>query len=167
MQTCSPPGVFAHRLGGHRRQSRRGRRPNGGEGGFIRQYYDEVVALFPYVERAVGRLRLQVVPETPMHLLMEEIRQMQRRYYRDHVAKGVKQIEEFPVDRGVVVVNMKNVLPFDRCWPAEEGRRRDVLRLLRPTGGRGGRRDPVGGRRVSPKDRCRVRRRGERAWRLS
>ena len=39
--------------------------------------------------------------------------------YRDHLLKGIQQIDDSPVDRGVVVVSLKNVLPFDRCWPIE------------------------------------------------
>jgi hypothetical protein len=42
------------------------------------------------------------------------------RGYRDHLVKGVEQIEAAPaVDRGVVVFNLKNRVPHATVWPLE------------------------------------------------
>lgn len=45
--------------------------------------------------------------------------------YRDHLSKGVKQIEaaqnsEGPVQRGVVLFNLKNLVPYNNVWPIEK-----------------------------------------------
>jgi hypothetical protein len=39
------------------------------------------------------------------------------RGYRDHLIKGAKQIDAAAVDRGIVVFNLKNLVPHDAVWP--------------------------------------------------